>query len=217
MLDDIIARLSSSDKVILVHGNADPDALGSAFALAKAFPPAEILAVEGLDRTSKNVASRLGVEPLTRMEREYPLIVIVDTSSPEQLGPYSQVNGDLIIIDHHCPTNKWAERGTYLCDDSKRSCAEVVLERLASRRVCADCGANYSLSEPPRSNWTCDTCGGPVVQRDDDTPEAIQKRLDKASAQSEMDSKRLDNQMSEVLEEDLLKRQLADRKKRIGM
>lgn len=128
MLDDIIARLSSSDKVILVHGNADPDALGSAFALAKAFPPAEILAVEGLDRTSKNVASRLGVEPLTRMEREYPLIVIVDTSSPEQLGPYSQVNGDLIIIDHHCPTNKWAERGTYLCDDSKRSCAEVVLD-----------------------------------------------------------------------------------------
>ena len=29
MLDDIIARLSSSDKVILVHGNADPDALGT--------------------------------------------------------------------------------------------------------------------------------------------------------------------------------------------
>jgi len=54
--------------------------------------------------------------------------VVVDTSSPEQLGSYSQVEGDLIIIDHHCPTNKWTARGTYFCDDSKRSCAEVVLE-----------------------------------------------------------------------------------------
>lgn len=56
--------------------------------------------------------------------------------------------------------------------------AEVVLERLAARRVCVDCGANYSLDEPPRYGWRCDNCGGEVIQREDDTPEAIQKRLD---------------------------------------
>jgi len=55
---------------------------------------------------------------------------------------------------------------------------EVVLERLASRRVCTDCGANYSLEAPPKYGWVCDNCGGDVVQRADDTPEAIQKRLD---------------------------------------
>jgi adenylate kinase len=55
---------------------------------------------------------------------------------------------------------------------------EVVLERLAARRVCADCGANYSTDSPPRYGWTCDNCGGEVIQRADDTPEAIQKRLD---------------------------------------
>jgi adenylate kinase len=55
---------------------------------------------------------------------------------------------------------------------------EVVLRRLASRRVCVDCGANYSLASPPRYDWRCDNCGGEVVQRDDDTPEAIQHRLD---------------------------------------
>jgi adenylate kinase len=55
---------------------------------------------------------------------------------------------------------------------------EVVLERLAARRVCADCGANYSTESPPRYGWTCDNCGGEVIQRADDTPEAIQKRLD---------------------------------------
>jgi adenylate kinase len=55
---------------------------------------------------------------------------------------------------------------------------EVVLERLASRRVCSDCGANYSVDAPPKYGWVCDNCGGDVVQRADDTPEAIQKRLD---------------------------------------
>ncbi len=55
---------------------------------------------------------------------------------------------------------------------------EVVLERLASRRVCTDCGANYSVDTPPKYGWVCDNCGGDVVQRADDTPEAIQKRLD---------------------------------------
>jgi adenylate kinase len=54
----------------------------------------------------------------------------------------------------------------------------VVLERLASRRACVDCGANYSLDDPPKYGWRCDNCGGEVVQREDDTPAAIQKRLD---------------------------------------
>jgi adenylate kinase len=53
-----------------------------------------------------------------------------------------------------------------------------VLRRLAARRVCMDCGANYSLSSPPLINWTCDVCGGEVVQRQDDTEEAISRRLD---------------------------------------
>jgi adenylate kinase len=55
---------------------------------------------------------------------------------------------------------------------------DVVLSRLAARRVCSDCGANYSVDEPPRYPWTCDICGGDVVQRDDDTEEAIKRRLD---------------------------------------
>jgi adenylate kinase len=54
---------------------------------------------------------------------------------------------------------------------------EVVLQRLASRRVCDDCQANYSLDAPPKYGWVCDDCGGDVVQRDDDTPAAIEMRL----------------------------------------
>ncbi len=55
---------------------------------------------------------------------------------------------------------------------------ELVLKRLASRRVCSVCGANYSLTDRPKHDWTCDSCGGEVVQREDDTELAIQRRLD---------------------------------------
>jgi len=54
---------------------------------------------------------------------------------------------------------------------------EVVLHRLASRRTCSACGANYSTERPPSVNWTCDICGGEVVQRADDTVAAIRRRL----------------------------------------
>ncbi|MGO9341398.1 MAG: adenylate kinase [Acidimicrobiales bacterium] len=53
-----------------------------------------------------------------------------------------------------------------------------VLERLAQRRVCSDCGTNYSTAHPPRINWTCDICFGEVVQREDDTEDAIRVRLE---------------------------------------
>jgi phage shock protein A len=57
------------------------------------------------------------------------------------------------------------------------------------------------------------------------TPEAgiseirdeIQRRLDKATAQGEIDAKRLDNQMAEALEKDTIERQLAERKARLGL
>jgi adenylate kinase len=54
---------------------------------------------------------------------------------------------------------------------------ELVLGRLMSRRVCEDCGAIYSTAAPPKFSWTCDICGGEVVQREDDTEEAIKNRL----------------------------------------
>ena len=53
----------------------------------------------------------------------------------------------------------------------------VVLRRLAARRVCIVCGTNYSVEAPPKQDWTCDQCGGQVVQRDDDTEAAISRRL----------------------------------------
>ncbi|MBK9179600.1 MAG: adenylate kinase [Acidimicrobiales bacterium] len=55
---------------------------------------------------------------------------------------------------------------------------DVVLRRLAGRRVCADCGTNYSIADPPGGAWVCEHCGGDVIQRPDDTEAAIARRLD---------------------------------------
>ncbi len=54
---------------------------------------------------------------------------------------------------------------------------EIVLDRLAGRRVCGDCQRVYHVNMPPENDWTCDTCSGPVVQRADDHEEAIDRRL----------------------------------------
>jgi hypothetical protein len=45
----------------------------------------------------------------------------------------------------------------------------------------------------------------------------IQRRLDKATAQGEIDAQRLDNQMAEALEKDTIDRQLSERKARLGL
>ena len=55
---------------------------------------------------------------------------------------------------------------------------DMVLKRLAARRVCSSCGTNYSVAVPPAEDWTCDVCGGEVVQRADDTESAIRRRLE---------------------------------------
>ena len=61
---------------------------------------------------------------------------------------------------------------------------EVVVARIAQRRTCASCGRVYSLTAPPRVQWVCDFCGGEVVQRADDTEEAVARRLALYDAQT---------------------------------
>lgn len=56
---------------------------------------------------------------------------------------------------------------------------EMVYRRLTGRRVCRECGANFHLEfRPPEQEGQCDDCGGELKQRDDDTRETIQERLE---------------------------------------
>lgn len=63
---------------------------------------------------------------------------------------------------------------------------DVLVRRLAGRRVCEQCGAIYHVeTNPPKHVGVCDRCGGRVVQREDDTPAAITRRLETYFAQTE--------------------------------
>ena len=55
---------------------------------------------------------------------------------------------------------------------------EVVIKRLSGRRQCSECGriSNVNFS-PPRQEDVCDACGAKLVQRPDDLPDVIQRRL----------------------------------------
>lgn len=58
---------------------------------------------------------------------------------------------------------------------------QEILNRLTTRRTCVntECQAIYNVrSQPPKVEGVCDKCGSPIVQRDDETEEAISKRLD---------------------------------------
>ncbi|MCL1837350.1 MAG: adenylate kinase [Treponema sp.] len=60
-----------------------------------------------------------------------------------------------------------------------------VLERLGGRRVCRKCGFNFHIVfNKPTTEGVCDHCGGEVYTRDDDRPEAVQKRLEVYRAQT---------------------------------
>jgi len=55
---------------------------------------------------------------------------------------------------------------------------EQVKRRVLARRLCSQCGLDYNLiASRPRRKDRCDACGGKLVTREDDTPEALDARL----------------------------------------
>ncbi|MBU0741570.1 nucleoside monophosphate kinase [bacterium] len=55
---------------------------------------------------------------------------------------------------------------------------ETAVARISSRFMCSECGAGYNtVSLPPKTPGICDKDGAKLIQRDDDRPEAVRKRL----------------------------------------
>lgn len=56
---------------------------------------------------------------------------------------------------------------------------DILLQRLAGRWTCRQCGAMYhAVFSPPQEAGLCDKCGGELYQRADDAPETQQRRID---------------------------------------
>ncbi len=56
---------------------------------------------------------------------------------------------------------------------------DVLVDRLAGRRVCRTCGAVYHIRNiPPKVAGVCDVCGGELYQRADDSESTVLNRLE---------------------------------------
>jgi adenylate kinase len=55
---------------------------------------------------------------------------------------------------------------------------QEIVHRIGGRRTCPKCKAVYHITaRPPATNATCDDCGGALIHRDDDRPDAVRVRL----------------------------------------
>lgn len=55
---------------------------------------------------------------------------------------------------------------------------QIIIERLSNRRTCKNCGEIYNLKTlKPKKEGICDKCGGPLIQRKDDTIPVIKERF----------------------------------------
>jgi phosphoesterase RecJ-like protein len=130
MLEDILSELEEGKKCVLLHVNADPDALGSAIALSLAFPNVSIGAVGGLSKNGKSLQKNLGIEVIEKPDISlYDKIVIVDSPSPDRLGEFKDKLKNPIVIDHHSETFDW-KASLYYVDEGKASCSEIIYQIL---------------------------------------------------------------------------------------
>ena len=126
--------------VMLCHHNADPDAIGAAYALSsllkRLYPKTEIevSSAEGPSRLSRHILSAL---PL-RLKKapnieEADAIILLDTNTIQQLGPWAQniqtFNGPILTIDHHAKHPKTQELITLAVgDDEASSTCEIIYQ-----------------------------------------------------------------------------------------
>jgi nanoRNase/pAp phosphatase (c-di-AMP/oligoRNAs hydrolase) len=139
-ITSLIDKLDAKLAVLLCHHNADPDAIGSAFAfqgLLKQLRPnleTEVAAASGPSKLSKAMISVLPIQ-LTDNPRieEADLLVLLDTNTIQQLNDYGKrikPNQPLVVIDHHASHPETEQLATILVSDENASSTCEVVFRL---------------------------------------------------------------------------------------
>lgn len=55
---------------------------------------------------------------------------------------------------------------------------DIIVDRMAGRRVCPKCGQMYHVeNNPPKIAGICDECGTKLIQREDDMEQTVKRRL----------------------------------------
>ncbi|MBU6996690.1 MAG: DHH family phosphoesterase [Theionarchaea archaeon] len=132
---DVLERESSF--LILIHSNADPDAVGSAVALKEFLKlknkRAEICC-QSVNRMGKYLLKNLGESIVSEDIPEADAVVILDTASLSQLGTCAAYLNDdtrtVVVIDHHRESS--FTQYVYLCED-RTSTAEILFDLLPQK------------------------------------------------------------------------------------
>lgn len=135
---EALKRLISGRTLILCHHNADPDAIGSAFALQqlasslKHSASADIYLPGGATLLSKKIMDELGIMVLDdAFIDDYELLLVCDTATLRQLEAWGDVVSSAetskIFIDHHSPHPEVSKITSFhLVDEGASSTCEIV-------------------------------------------------------------------------------------------
>jgi phosphoesterase RecJ-like protein len=143
--DRLLAQVRGRSVLWLLHVNADPDCVGSAFALREAFGGV-VGAPEGVSKDGRALAERLGlaVDPWPHPE-QFDAVVAVDTSSRSQLGRMGAHVARPLLVDHHRYGDLLEGAPAAAWDPARASCCEVVLDLLDRAGVAPSRGAAFGL------------------------------------------------------------------------
>ncbi|MEN3035064.1 MAG: DHH family phosphoesterase [Candidatus Methanosuratincola sp.] len=149
-MPDLLEFLSSYGKVVLVcHPNADPDCIGSAYAIKSALQlrspsvSVSILTPDGVNAASSKLIEYLNVEFETSLDDTCGLLVLVDMPSLDQLpevkGLVASRQIPYAIIDHHTEESGCLDGAVYsrlmrtssTCEIVYRSIPKKYLDRRA--------------------------------------------------------------------------------------
>ena len=137
---EALRELLTGKVLILSHQNADPDAIGSAYALKEllhALKPnisAEIFFPGGATLLSKRIMGELGISVLKEASvGDYALLLLCDTATTGQLESwkdlYASTEIPKIVIDHHTPhPDLTGSSSLMIVDEASSSTCELVCE-----------------------------------------------------------------------------------------
>lgn len=127
------AKISKYNDILYIcHRNADPDAIGSAFALQQAFG-GTIGAVDDLSRSGAALANSLSAEVIINPSiQNFNLVVVVDASVKLQLGNLSFKK--YAVVDHHLDDGLLSQAEFYI-QRPANSTAEIVWKILLESNV----------------------------------------------------------------------------------
>ncbi|MFB6076290.1 MAG: bifunctional oligoribonuclease/PAP phosphatase NrnA [Candidatus Aenigmatarchaeota archaeon] len=135
-LDKILELLKGNKKfIILSHHNSDPDAICSSIVLKEYLEHKDKEVRLGVSKSINKISKKILKEFNEEIEinphiNDTEKVVVVDTSSFEQLEPIELLSNDIYLIDHHSPQDVYRRSKISYVDEESPSTCELIYKIL---------------------------------------------------------------------------------------